>query len=280
MVNKGGHLSEEHRRKISEAHKGKHFSEEHRRKISESKKGKNHPCYGKHLSEDTKRKISEAKKGKHHTEEARKKMSEAKKGCVPWNKGLKGCYTDELRRKMSEARRGKKNPNYGKHRTEETRRKISDANRGENHPLYGKHITDEHRRIISEANKGKHLTYETRRKISEAHIRALEEGCYNMKPTTPEAKFTKICEKYNLSFNYTGDGKFWIENVNPDFVESNGRKIAVEIYGDYWHNRPEIKLRDKRREETLRKYGWRLIVIWEHELKELPEEEIVRRVTI
>lgn len=71
LHNKGKrrHFSEEHKRKISEAHKGKPFSEEHKRKISEANKGENNSNYGKHHSEETRRKMSEAlkelQKGKH-----------------------------------------------------------------------------------------------------------------------------------------------------------------------------------------------------------------------
>ena len=57
--NNGKHLSEETRKKLSEANKGKHHSEETRQKLSEAQKGKN-------LSEETKKKISEANKGKNH----------------------------------------------------------------------------------------------------------------------------------------------------------------------------------------------------------------------
>ena len=97
----GKHLSEETRRKLSEAMKGRTLSEEHRRKISESMKGKNHPLYGKHHSEDTRRKISESMKGKinplygkHHSEDTRRKMSDALKGRT---------LSEEHRRKISEA---------------------------------------------------------------------------------------------------------------------------------------------------------------------------------
>src|SRR5574344_3115412 len=51
---------------------GKHLSDEVRRKISEAKKGK-------HKSDETRRKLSEAHKGKHHSDEARRNMSEATK---------------------------------------------------------------------------------------------------------------------------------------------------------------------------------------------------------
>ena len=87
----GDVVSEETKRKISEAHKGKHngtnhhfygkhHTEETKKKMSEAKSGTNHHMYGKHLSEKTKKKLSEAKSGKVHTEETKKKMSEARSG--------------------------------------------------------------------------------------------------------------------------------------------------------------------------------------------------------
>ena len=75
----GKHLSEETKKKMSEAKKGRTFTEEHRRKMSEARKGENHPLFGHHHSEESRRKISEAKKGKHHSEETKKKMSDVAK---------------------------------------------------------------------------------------------------------------------------------------------------------------------------------------------------------
>lgn len=62
--NKGKKFSEEHKKKISEAHKGKKLSEEHKKKLSNAKKG-NQYVKGKHwkLSEETKRKMSKRMKG-------------------------------------------------------------------------------------------------------------------------------------------------------------------------------------------------------------------------
>ena len=73
MVRKGSKMSEETRRKLSEAKKGRKASEEHRRKLSEVRKGRKH-------SEETKRKISEAERGKIVSEETKRKISEANKG--------------------------------------------------------------------------------------------------------------------------------------------------------------------------------------------------------
>lgn len=128
-----GPLTEEHKRKISEANKGKIYSEETRKKMGDAHRnpsektrkkmrenhadfsGENNPMYGKQRSEETKKKISDSLKGKsygmlgkHHSEEAKQKMSESKKGK----------YT------------GDKNPNYGNH-------KLKGKYTGENSPSYG-----------------------------------------------------------------------------------------------------------------------------------------------
>src|SRR5574344_822497 len=58
----GKHLSDEVRRKISEANKGHKISEEGKKHISEAHKGQPSPLKGKHLSDETRRKMSIAKK--------------------------------------------------------------------------------------------------------------------------------------------------------------------------------------------------------------------------
>jgi len=93
------------------------------------------------------------------------------------------------------------------------------------------------------------------------------------KPTKPEKQLIEIIRKYNLPYKYVGNGKFWIENINPDFVEINGRKICVEVFGHYWHE-PLLKKNlkwDKTvigRKEKLKEYGWKCIIFWENELNE------------
>ena len=73
-------LSEEHKRKVSEAKKGKSHSEEHNRKVSEALKGRT-------LSEEHKRKISEARKyqvmqplSKEHKRKISERMMGVKRG--------------------------------------------------------------------------------------------------------------------------------------------------------------------------------------------------------
>lgn len=51
----------------------------------------------------------------------------------------------------------------------------------------------------------------------------------------------------------------------PDiFIEPN---ICIFVDGDYWHNKPQVKERDVRVNEGLKAKGFRVIRIWEHEIK-------------
>jgi DNA-binding transcriptional regulator YiaG len=99
------------------------------------------------------------------------------------------------------------------------------------------------------------------------------------RPTSLERKLLQIIKKHNLPYSYVGDGSFRIGRLNPDFINNNGQKVAVDVFGDYWHNREETPWygRESIRKLIMKRYGWDLRVIWEHELFNLPEEEIVRR---
>jgi hypothetical protein len=81
--------SEEYRRKISLIHKGKIVSEEQKRKQSEAMMGRPSPRKGVHLSEETKQKLRDFNTGKKLSDETKLKISLAGKGKPCWNKGKK-----------------------------------------------------------------------------------------------------------------------------------------------------------------------------------------------
>lgn len=87
--------------------KGKTLSDECKKKISEAIKGEKNGMYGKHHSEETKKKQSEAKKGHYTSEETRNKMSEAHKGENNSMYGKK--HSDETKKKMGKSHKGNTN---------------------------------------------------------------------------------------------------------------------------------------------------------------------------
>ena len=108
-----GHtVSEEARRKMSQAQMGKSYGEERLRKMSEVQRGKE-------LSAETRNKISAGLKGKAHSEETRRKLSEAH------SNRTHAPHSEATRRKMSASRTGVKRGPF----SEEHRRKLAEARR-------------------------------------------------------------------------------------------------------------------------------------------------------
>jgi hypothetical protein len=67
----------------------------------------------------------------------------------------------------------------------------------------------------------------------------------------------------------------------PDFVNINGKKQIIELFGDYWHGEKHTG-RTKEQEELLKinhykQFGWDTLIIWENELKEL--ENVKNRIS-
>lgn len=100
-----------------------------------------------------------------------------------------------------------------------------------------------------------------------------------VRPTKPEKMFMKLIKEFDLPYNYVGDGKFWIGNLNPDFIHKNSKKV-VEIFGDYWHN-PKLnknckkKNTEKGRKKAFKKRGYVCTVIWEKDFNSRNWKEYV-----
>lgn len=50
------------------------------------------------------------------------------------------------------------------------------------------------------------------------------------------------------------------------------RKIAIYVDGNYWHNYPDGRRWDRYCNVYLQNRGWKVLRIWEHEIKESPEK--------
>jgi len=186
------------------------------------------------------------------------------RGHTPWNKGKIGIFSEEYRRKIGDANRGIP-------LSKEHRQKISKANKG-------KPKSKEHKRKISETLKGTKFSKERKRKLS---ILAKERNVidhiinnHHIRPNKPERAIIDLINEHNLPFKYVGDGQVWIYGLNPDFIESNGQKKIIEVFGDYWHNRDNI---DWRRTEWGRKavfaqLGYKTLILWDSEIQQHPNK--------
>jgi very-short-patch-repair endonuclease len=87
------------------------------------------------------------------------------------------------------------------------------------------------------------------------------------KPNIEESSLNYILQKYFPNqWKYVGDGKFWIEKRNPDFINSNGKKLIIEYDGSYWHKNKE---RDLLRTQIYSKHGYKMLSLNEIDLKKI-----------
>lgn len=250
-------------KKNSEARKGQKRSEETKRKMRGKRisiSGENNPNYGKPLSEETRRKLSIAMKGR--------KLSE------------------ETKERMSESRRGGNNGFYGKQHTDENKRKRSIAMSGTKHPFYGKSRSEETKEKMREANRGQIRSEETKKRISKAmkfcwqdpEFQKIMQKAFQLKPNKPEQLLMKMLDEfYPSDWKYVGDFQFWLGGKNPDFMNINGQKKLIELYGDYWHSQKVIGIPEEQHKQEridhFKQYGFDTLVIWEKELKDLLQVE-------
>jgi len=251
------------RRKISEARKGTRHSEETKRKISKSKRGKLNHFYGKQ-----------------HTEQSKKKMRESAKRRPP--------CSEETKRKL-----GLKTKN--RIWTEESRKKCSIAKIGILNPMYGKKMSDEDKQKRRESNLGKHFhvkSKELKERISKTGLRLWQNPEYrekqlkaifkglDIKPTKPERRMRNGLNKmFPGEYKYVGNGEIWIAGKNPDFINVNGQKKIIELFGNFWHgekcrfkiygDESSNKEHAQQRINHFAKYGYRTLIVWESELKNI-----------
>ena len=138
--------------------------------------------------------------------------------------------------------------------------------RGENHPMFGKEPwckgetkeTDGRLMIMSEKMIKNWQDPEYVKMVTDSWTR---------KPTQPEKDIDDIVQPlFPNEYKYNGNFELGITigGKIPDFVNVNGKKKAIDLFGDYWHEGEDPQVRI----DLFKKYGWDLLVIWEHELKD------------
>ncbi len=221
------------------------------------------------------------------TKEHGRNLSKAKKGITKEiNPNL--AHSKETKRRMSKIMMGNQNP-LGNTHSKETRRKMSKSAMG--------HIVSKvARRKISKARKGvtKEInsnlirSEEYKRKKSRAQQEKWNDIKYKKKqlkaicasrilrilPNKPERRLRNGLNKmFPGEYKYVGDGSVIIGYKNPDFVNVNGQKKIIELFGNYWHSK-EVTGRTRKQEKIIRiehfaKYGYKTLIVWEYELKNI-----------
>ncbi|MFA5150917.1 MAG: hypothetical protein WC433_08505 [Candidatus Omnitrophota bacterium] len=133
--------------------------------------------------------------------------------------------------------------------------------------LKGRKLSQKHKNKLSEI--GKLLWKDLKHK--ERMLKLMRVG-KKITPNKPEKELNILLGK---DYKYVGDGEVWFNNFNPDFINCNGQKKIVELYGCYWHkckicgfgNGKQPK--DVGRLKEYKKLGYSTLIVWEHELKNI-----------
>jgi len=238
MPKKGYKMPEWRKLEISSRMKGKPKSESHKKSIKLSENsGRIKP--GQRISPNT----------------------EFKKGQIGIRKGVK--KTEEDINKQKETIKNK---------TEEQKKivseNVSNAAKGKHNSLYTEfkscHIpwnkglikeTDERVRKLSEKQK------ETKK-----NPEVLKRILGFPKPNYSEISLLDILNKiYPNEWKFVGNGSFVINGKNPDFINCNGKKLIIELFGEHWHDKDE----EEPRKEIFKQYGYETLIIWTKELRHL-----------
>jgi len=106
------------------------------------------------------------------------------------------------------------------------------------------------------------------------------------KPNRQEQKLDRLLNRwFPGEWKFVGNGDVILGKLNPDFINCNGEKQILELFGCWWHGCPEhhpekkINWQDTEigRGVIYSRYGFKTLIIWEHELED--EQAVVEKIT-
>lgn len=136
------------------------------------------------------------------------------------------------------------------------KRCASCSNKGERHHYYNKKLPYMSKLMKTLWND---VTFRTKR------LKASMLG-RNFKPNNSEKLLIKLFKTLNLPYKFVGDGKVILAGFCPDFINKKNKKI-IEFNGTYWHRNTQEK--DQRKLKEYKKLGYKTLVIWDTELKDI-----------
>jgi G:T-mismatch repair DNA endonuclease (very short patch repair protein) len=238
---------------------------------------------GVELSQDERyiRKLSDASKINWLDTEYREKVTDATRVA---------CASPEHKMKLSNAMNRRYSNPSEREKTRQSSKKFWETNPNKKNQVSKKlkeyWLIPEFRDKMSEIRKNIWARPEYREKMSkirsdawnnleirDKNRRALMDGM-RIRPNKPERILQNLLDEYYPNeWRYTGDGSFIIGGLNPDFM--NGNKQVIELFGTWWHSEEQVgdkwKSSELGRTMVFNSYGFRSLIIWEHELKNICE---------
>jgi hypothetical protein len=143
----------------------------------------------------------------------------------------------------------------GKQHTEISKLKMSEVKRGKKNNFYGKSHSEEVKQRLSQIAMAYWQKPEYIQKQMQIH---------KVKINRAELKLNDLLQQILPNeYKYVGDGEFIIAGKCPDFLNINGKKKLIELWGNHWHSNHD----PQKRINIFRPFGFDTLIIWESELK-------------
>lgn len=251
------------------------------------------PKKGYKMPEWRKLEISSRMKGKPKSDSAKKNMKKVQQELAYKKKGKHFSSSTEFKKGQTSLRKGIKRTEKEINRQKETLKNRTDEEK------------ESHRNKISKTTKGFHNSIETEftsERVIEMHNNGVfeippmlgkhqserqKESARNNtyikdaikrdpkilkkmlsfdKPNYKESQLFEILNNiYPHEWKYVGDGSFILDGKNPDFINCNGKKLIIELFGERWHKPEE----EEQRKEIFKKFGYNTLIIWVKELRNI-----------
>jgi len=190
-------------------------------------------------------------------------------------------HSEETRKRLREL--GLSRPGFmlGKRHSDESREKMRKSHRGV--PLSEEHNKNAHAarvrngyrhsvetlRKIGDGNRGKVMSEEAKMKCSVSAKVLWKDPEHAKKclvfnsPNKAETKLLGVLDTmYPGEWKFVGDGQVIIAGKCPDFINVNGAKKIIELYGERWHTDDD----PQDRINLFAPYGYDTLVVWGKEL--------------
>lgn len=264
MKRKLRQFSPEHRKNISLSLIGRTIPLEVRSKISNSLRGRDFSH--KHLphTKEWKNKVSETMTGHLVSIETRNKLSVKLKGIK------RGQPSDSHRRKLSLSLKGIPKSVEHRHNISLARKKIVSQI---GFPMSPE--TLQKLKIIWNSREFRNKrSIQTIKLWQDPDYVSIQMRARGVKPNKSELFLQSILDNnFPGEWKYVGDGQLIIGGKCPDYTNINGKKELLDLFGTYWHKPEEIEPR----KQHFGKYGYKLTIIWDSELKDL--EKLIARIS-
>lgn len=141
----------------------------------------------------------------------------------------------------------------------------------------------EERQKMSKAQKGRKHSEKVKNKIrmattkTWANMSEKDKTCRVKKslqcqsPNTKEAQLMLLLDElFPGEWKFVGNGQVIISGKCPDFININGQKKIIELFGDYWHygEDPQDRI------NIFKPFGYQTLVLWERELLDIEQTKI------